>query len=196
MADGRATSNAFVPLSPTDASMGGQVGCMLTLAAILLFIGGGLIAVFIHDPSGKDMFVVPLVGGAFALVGALMLFGGVRGARGLKIPPAEVSIEGGPRLAPGATVRVRLQQPGPMTIESLKLKVCCERIYQRRVKPDSTSTVQDRDTLWEQLLAEVVNERVPAGAVLEREAVLALPPGAQPSGPAQPDGQIEWRIQV
>jgi hypothetical protein len=170
---------------------------MLALAGVLLVVGGGIIAAFIINPAGEgDMWVMPLVGGAFALVGLVMLYGGVRGARGMKIPPAEVFIEGGAVMKPGATVRLRVRQGGPMAIESLTVKACCERVYRRKVKPNSSTTVEDRDGLWEQVVLEVVNERVPAGGVLEREAAFTLPASARPTGPAKPDGRIEWRIQV
>jgi hypothetical protein len=189
------SDDGFVSLSPADASPAGQVGCLFLLAALLLLIGGGILAVFVISPAGRgDMWVMPVVGGGFALVGALLLWAGIRGARGLKIPPADVSIEKGARLVPGTTVRVRLRQPGPMTIESLRLKARCERIYRREVKDGST--VEDQDLLWEQTVVEVLNERVPPGAVLEREGVLALPADAKPTGAAQPDGRIRWRLEV
>jgi len=181
----------FVPLPPA-----GRVGCLLTLAAVLLAVGGGIVAVFVVDPAGKgDIWVMPVVGGAFALVGALLLLAGVRGARGLKIPEAEVLVQGGTRLVPGAVAHVRLRQRGPMTIESLKLRLCCERVYERRVKQNSTATVEDRELLWEQVLDEVKDERIAAGAVLERESTLRLPADARPTGPVA-DGAIRWRIEV
>jgi hypothetical protein len=190
-------SDPFVPLPPSDQSPQGQVGCLLWLAGFLVLLGGGIIAVFIVNPTGKgDVWVMPLVGGAFALVGLLLLYAGIRGARGLRIAPVEVSIERRVRLVPGATVRTRLRQPGPMTIESLKLKATCEREYRRKVKEDSSSTVEDCELIWEQVLLEVRDRRVSAGDVLECEVDLTLPPGAQPTGRAQPDGRIRWRLEV
>ena len=186
----------FVRLPPADLPPAGRVGCLLTLAAVLLVIGGGIVAAFVVDPSGRgDMWVMPVVGGGFSLVGALLLYAGMRGARGLKIPEPEVSIEQGVRLAPGAAVRVRLRQPGPMTVESLRLRLCCERVYERQMRPNSAATVEDRELLWEQVLEQVRGERVAAGAALEREATLRLPADARPTGPAA-DGAIRWRIEV
>ena len=187
----------FVPLPPTDGPPAGRVGCLLMLATVLLLLGGGIVAVFFVNPAGKgDMWVMPVVGGGFSLVGALMLFAGVRGARGLKIPEPQLLVERDVRLAPGATVRIRLRQPGPMTIDSLRLSVCCERVYERQMKPDSSATVQDRELIWEQVLAEVKDQRVPAGESMEREAVLTLPADARPTGAVRPDGEIRWQVEV
>ncbi len=187
----------FSRLRRSGAQPDTQVGCLFALAGLLLFIGVGLLAVFVVNPAGKgEMWVMPVVGGAFALVGGALLYAGLRGARGLKIPRTEVYLERGAVLRPGATARVRIRQPGPITIESLKLKVSCERVYRRQVKPDSGSTVEDQDILWEQDLLDVRNEQVPGGAMLEREATLSLPPDAQSTGPALPDGRIRWKLEV
>ncbi len=190
-------TRTYTALAPRDRTQAGNVGCLLALAAFLLLIGGGIVGVFVVDPRGKgDMWVMPVVGGAFALVGAVLLWGGVRGARGLKVAPAEVAVEGGARLRPGASVGVKVRQPGPITIESLKLRVSCERVYQRRVKRDSVATVEDQERLWEANVVDVAGASVAAGQALEREGQLTLPPDAQPTGPAQPDGRIRWQVEV
>jgi hypothetical protein len=182
------------PLAPRDKSQVGNVGCLLILAGFLLVIGVGILAVFIIHPEGKgDMWVMPLVGGGFALVGATLMWGG---ARGLGVPPAELSMERDVPLLSGARVRVRLRQPGPVAIESIRVKASCDRVYQRPIKPDSSSTVEDRETLWEAVLIESRAERVVRGAVLERDGTLALPADARPTGPAEPDGRIRWQIEV
>lgn len=187
----------LVRLPPADAPPAGRVGCLLVLAAVLLAIGGGIVAVYVANPAGKgDMWVMPVVGGGFALVGALLLYAGVRGARGLRIPESEVFIDDGAPLAPGAVVQLRLRQRGPMTVDSLQLRVCCERVYERQVRANSSATVEDREPLWEQVLAEVKDERIAAGAVLEREVTLELPADARPTGPATPDGTIRWQVEV
>ena len=189
--------DGYVVLEASSPPPGAQVGCMLVLGAVLLLVGAGIVSVFFINPAGKgDPLVLLIVGGAFALVGLVLLWGAVRGARGLRIPPAEVSIEANAGLVPGAVVRVRLRQPGPMTIESLVLKASCQRKYHRRLRPGSSSTVPDTEILWEKLLAEILDEQVPAGGVLEREVLLTLPPDARVTGPALPDGSIRWQFEV
>jgi hypothetical protein len=185
------------PLAPRDKSQAGNVGCLLTLAAFLLLIGGGILAVFVVHPEGKgDMWVMPLVGGGFALVGGTLMWGGIRGARGLKVASAELSMDRDVPLVPGARVRVRLRQPGPVAIESIRVKASCDRVYQRRVKPNSSATVEDHETLWEEVLIEARDERVARFAAFERDGTLVLPADARPTGPAQPDGRIRWQIEV
>jgi hypothetical protein len=142
------------------------------------------------------MWVMPVVGTAFALVGGAMLFAAVRGARGAGIPPTEVCIERGTRLRPGDTVRLLLRQPGAADIESLRLVLRCERVYRRAVRATSNSTVEDRDSIWEQELLDIRDRRVPAGSVLQREAAFTLPPDARPTGPASPDGRIRWQLEA
>ena len=198
--DGPAADTAppgFSRLQRSGAQPDAQVGCLFILAGVLLVIGIGLVAAFVLNPAGEgDMWVMPVVGGAFALVGGALLYAGLRGARGLEIPRTEVYLERGVVLRPGATAQLRIRQPGPITIESLKLKVSCERVYQRQVKSDSRSTVEDQDVLWEHDLLVVRNEQVQGGATLEREAALSLPPDARPTGPALPDGRIRWKLEV
>jgi hypothetical protein len=186
----------FVRLTPRDDAAG-RVGCLFVLAGGLLFVGVGLLVVFAFHPEGEgDMWVMPVVGGAFALAGVVMLFAGVRGARGASTPPTEVFIEGGNRPRPGDTVHLLLRQPGAVDIESLVLTLRCERVYRRRVKPASSATVEDCDAIWEQELIDVRDERVPAGGVLVRDAVVTLPPDARPTGPASPDGRIRWQLEA
>ena len=175
----------------------GRVGCLFVLAAVLLVIGCGTLAVFFIDPAGKgDVWVMPLVGGAFTLVGVLLLYGGIRGARGASIPAAALAVEEGSAFRAGSEVRLRLRQPGPVRLESLALKASCERVYREKVKPNSSSTVERHDVMWERVLLDVRDEEVPRGGVLEREAVFALPPDARPSGEARPHGKIRWKLEV
>ncbi len=184
-----------VRLARSGPEPGTHVGCLLLLAAALMLTGLGVLVAFFINPSGKgDMWVMPLVGGAFAAVGALLLYGGLRGARGLRIPATEVYLQSSSPLMPGTTTRLWICQPGPVDIESLRVKMSCERVYQRQVKPDSSATVEDHETLWDETLLDVRNQNVADGATLERETVLSLPPDAQPTGPAAPDGSIRWRV--
>ncbi len=186
-----------VRLARSGPEPGTRVGCLLLLAGVLTLAGLGILAAFFVNPSGKgDMWVMPLVGGAFAAVGALLLYGGLRGARGLRIPATELYLETNGPLMPGTTTRLWICQPGPVDIESLRVQISCDRVYQRQVRPDSSATVEDHETLWQETLLDVRNQHAADGARLEHEAVLSVPPDAQPSGPASPDGRIRWRLEV
>ncbi len=196
-----ATSNAtreageWVELTPVDEA--GTLGCLLALAALLLLLGGGILAAFMAAPGGQgDAWVMPVVGGAFFLVGAFLLYGAIRGARGRSVAPPVLAIRPGPTLRPGSHATLRLRQPGPVRLESVTVTVSCRREYRRKVKPTSASTVPDHEVLWEQVLLEVSDEEVLQGGVLEREIAVALPADAAPTGPALPDGRVTWKIDV
>ena len=187
----------YVQLTRRGPEARAQAGCILALAAILLVLGCGAIAVFIHNPAGKgDPWVMPIVGGAFALVGAVLLFAGVRGARGSSIPTPGLYLEGPACLSPGTGTHLRIRQPGPVHLEELKVTLVCERVYRRRVRPNSASTVEDQDLLQEHVVLAVRNERVGRLEALEREVDVVLPSDAPPTGPAQPDGTIRWTFEV
>ena len=188
--------DGFVPLK-TSTAPAAHVGCTLVLAAPLLCIGCGLIGVSIFGPEGEgSTWVTPLVGTAFALPGAVLLYAGLRGARGLKFPAIEVATAGSTVLRPGSSLRLLVRQPGPIEIESLRLRAACERVYDRRIRPESATTVPDREVLWEQELADIRDVRVPSSGVLERHLDVALPANAPPTGPATPDGSIQWRLEA
>lgn len=108
----------FVRVSRSGPDPGGQIGCMFVLAGLLLTIGIGIVAAFIINPAGKgDMWVMPLVGGAFALVGAVLLYGGLRGARGLKVPMPEMFLGRALPLQAGTVTPVWFRQAGPVNLE-------------------------------------------------------------------------------
>lgn len=191
----REAPGGWVDLRATDDA--GAIGCLLGLAAILLIAGGGILAVFLVSPASQGQaWVMPVVGAAFFLVGGLLLYGGIRGARGRSIAPAELSIQGGMPLRPGTPVGMRIRQPGPVALESLLVTVTCRREYRRKVRPNSSSTVPDHEVLWEQVLLAIADEVVPSGGVLEREVPLVLPARVSATGPALPDGHVRWRIEV
>ncbi len=174
-----------------------QVGCLLMLSMPLLALGLGAIWLYSIDPAGQgDMWVMPVVGGAFALVGALLLYGGLRGLRGVRVARTEVALDRDPALAPGDRLRLRVRQPGPVGLESLKVKLLCQRFYMRQVSKRSAGKVEDREVLGEGVLLELKNERVARGHVLERDVEFTIPEGAPPTGRAMPEGDIRWSIEV
>src|SRR5512138_2536127 len=128
----------FVRLNRSGPTPAAQVGRIFLVAIPLALLGVGILAAFFINPAGKgDAWVMPLVGGAFAAVGLLLLYAGVRGLRGMGVPATEILLEGGPRLAAGDRRRLLLRQPGPVAIGSLTAKLVAERVYQRLVKPKS-----------------------------------------------------------
>lgn len=178
-------------------SQAGRIGCLFILAILSLTAGALLGGLFFLSPVGRNDVFVPLVAAVLALVGGVLFFAGIRGTLGSALPPSQLSVEEPAAFRPGRTLRLRLLQPGPTRITSLRLRATCERVYKRRLRVrNGWSTVEDYEVLWEQRLLDVPTEQVPEHGILEHELTLVLSPDARPSGPAQPDGVIRWRLEV
>lgn len=187
----------FARLSARSPGPAGSPGCIVLLGLPLLLLGGGAASVpFLGDDPFSDSWVALVVGLAFGSVGLLLVWGGIRGTRARSLPSPEVALEQGVRPRPGGAFRVRVRQPGPVTLESLRLVLTCERRYRRRVRPRSTAEVDDSELRWERELLRVRGARVPAEAALEREVLVEIPPDAEPTGPALPDGRIRWTLEL
>lgn len=187
----------FSRLSPRSPGPAGSPGCVVFLGLPLLLLGGGAASLpFVSDDPFSESWVALAVGLAFGLVGLLLVWGGIRGARARSLPPPEVALEKGVRPRPGGAFRVRVRQPGPVALESLRLALTCERRYRRQVRRRSTATVDDSQLRWERELLRIRGERVPAGAGLERVVAVEIPPDAEPTGPARPDGRIRWTLEL
>lgn len=187
----------FTRLSPRSPGPAGSPGCVALLGLPLLLLGGGAASVpFLGDDPFSESWVALVVGLAFGSVGLLLVWGAIRGARARSLPPPEVALEQGVRPRPGGAFRVRVRQPGPVALESLRLVLTCERRYRRQVRRRSTATVDDSELRWERELLRVRDESVPAGAVLERVVAVEIPPDAEPTGPALPDGRIRWTLEL
>jgi hypothetical protein len=187
----------FARLSPRSPGPAGSPGCVALLGLPLLLLGGGVAAVpFLGDDPFSESWVALVVGLAFGLVGLLLVWGAIRGARARSLPPPEVALEKGVRPRPGGAFHVRVRQPGPVALESLHLALTCERRYRRQVRRNSTAKVDDSELRWERELLRIGGERVPAGGVLERVIGVEIPPDAEPTGPARPDGRIRWTLEL
>jgi len=187
----------FVRLERRGPTAGAQVGCILLLATLLLVVGGGAIWLYFFKPAGKgDPLVLLVVGALFAVVGLVLLVAGVRGWRGASFPATELFLAEGAALVPGSSARLRVRQPGPISIDSLKVLLVCERVYRRKLRPNSAMTVEDKQLILERTVFETTNERVAGGGAFEQEIEFGVPADAPPTGPAQPDGTIRWTLDV
>lgn len=182
-------------LTPRGPGPAGSLGCIAFLGSLLTLLGAGAVALpfLASDP---DAWIAVVVGTGFGLVGLVLLWGAVRGARARSLPPPEVTATGELEPRAGASFWVRVVQPGPVELEKLTLALTCERRYRRRVRRNSTATVDDSELLWERKLLEVRGESVPAGGCLERLVEVEIPPDARPTGPALPDGRIRWTLEL
>lgn len=177
----------------------GKPGCALLLALPTGIVGFGALWLYFsgHADDGEGPgWIVPVVGFAFAAVALLLLYAGLRGMRGRSIPLPEVSLEKGIVLRPGARGVVRVRQPGPARFAKLTVKAVCERRYRRPVGKDGESSVEDIEPLWSTTLFEIVDQPIARGLAVERDLELRLPHDARPTGPAQPEGEVRWAIEV
>lgn len=177
----------------------GSPGCALALALPTGMVGFGSLWLYFSGRAARgtgELWIVPVVGFAFAAVALVLLYAGLRGLRGRAIPAPEVWVEKGVHALPGARLMVRVRQPGPATMEKLVVKAVCERAYRRPVGGRSKGMVDDVEPLWEARLFEIREQPIAAGAAVERELELSLPPDARPTGPALEGGSVRWAIEV
>ncbi len=187
----------FVRLAARGPGPQGSVGCMFALGIPLTLLGAGAAAVpFVSAEPIGESFVAALVGTAFGLVGLLLVWGGIRGARARSLPPPELELEQDEQLRPGGSLAVRVRQPGPVALESLKLVLTCERRYRRKVKRGSSRTVDDAQLLWQRELLTVRDQRIAVGERWERMVGIELPADALPTGSAEPDGRVRWTLEL
>lgn len=185
----------FAPLSARGPKPQDSAGCMFLLGIPLTLLGAGAFSLPFWT-SDSDAWVALVVGGAFGLVGLVLVWGGIRGMRARSLPPPELALEREARPRPGGSFAVRVRQPGPVALESLGLTLTCERRYKRRVRRNSSATVDDSQLLWDRKLLDLRDERVSAGGRLERVVEVEIPADALPTGPALPDGRIRWTLEL
>lgn len=194
--DGAArTLPGYLRLRRSGISARAHVGLLLGLGSFLTLFGGGIASLFLVERGRDGSWVSLLVGGAFAGTGLLLLYAGTKAFRGLRVAPTCLFLQEGADLRPGAAARLRVVQPGPVDLDSLVVRLLCERVYRRRTGR-GRATVEDRELLHQQELVSAANASVPAGKRFEREVILTVPLDARPDGPALPDGRISWRIEV
>ncbi len=174
-----------------------QAGCPFGLGLLLTLLGGGSVALYFVEPAGKGSpWVMLVVGGLFAVVGLFLLLAGIIGLRGLRVRGTELFLEKGAVLRPGSRASFRLRQSGPVTFDSLVVLLVAERVYRRVVSEKSGSTVEDQQRLYEATLLELTGQRIPAGRSYEEVMTVEIPADAPPTGPALPDGQVRWRLEI
>lgn len=191
------TVRRFRRLTARGPGAAGTPGCLFALGLPLTLLGSLFASLpFWSGDSLGESWVAMVVGGGFALVGLLLVHGGMRGLRARSLPPPELEIERDRPAAVGGRFAVRVHQPGPVHLELLRLALTCERRYRRPLRANSSATVDDSQLLWEHEALAVRKQPVAAGTRLERVVEIALPADARPTGPAEPDGRIRWTLEL
>jgi hypothetical protein len=145
----------------------------------------GLAALFFY--SGSLLFqcvsVVP------ALLGLLVLYGGIHALFASRTPPTTLKLETFP-LRIGTTTGVVIRQAGPVVFESLRANLVCERSERQSGRKSRTVTFSCQENFFDSGPAEVVRMDVQ-----EFRAAVTVPADAEPSR-EEPGLRIEWRIEV
>lgn len=173
------------------ASWSRQRRTALVLGLFLVGFTGGIAALAAPHWSQErlgDRIGMSVVLGAFGLTGLLLLYSAAHQA--LASFTAETIVEIDSRaVAQGATVRVRILQPGPVALRSLNATLVRRQI--ESLTDDRTAETYE----FHSRFFEIGAVRVPRGEVLDREAALTIPRRAALSGVV---GNVEtrWLIEV
>lgn len=163
----------------------------LGLGLFLVGVSGGLAALMAPHWSQErlgDRIGMSVVLGAFGLTGLLLLYSAVHQALASFTAETIVEVEH-QEVGQGATLRVRILQPGPVALRSLNATL---------VRKQTESLTEGRTTenyeFYDRFF-EIQDVRVGRGEVLDREAELTIPRRAVLTGTV---GRVEtrWLIEV
>jgi hypothetical protein len=175
-----------------------QVGCSFALGLVLvLFAGAITVPVVTHWQGGRQEDWVPaLFAAVFGGVGLLMWLSTVHQRLAMRTPETEVWIERVP-LHAGERVALRVRQPGPVALKSLRGRLLCEvqvwrpSASQGRSGRGSWSSTFPYDERFFDLDGAVLG----SGDALDRTVELAVPADARLSDES-PQLRVRWRIEV
>jgi hypothetical protein len=169
-----------------------QVGCSAVIALLVampgLFIG---YMTYFHDHSDSrnKMFAFSAV---WVGVGVLILIGSIHQAFAMKSPETIVEIEPA-EFRPGANVRIRVTQPGPLRLQSIHANLAGEQTTIRLV-PRTGKTSRTTKYLGPYRILEIDDQEIAPGESIERDATFQVPDVA-PSYES-PEGNLRWKIEV
>jgi len=202
--DGRTTAGAwprsFTALKPRAGRRAAGVGCLAALGGPMTAFGLWMVAQALLLPHEAETVRLSVVTGVFAaLLGSWLLLTVIRRSAARGPAPAQVAVGEGQRLMPGVAVPVRLRQAGPARFGRLTLRVVCERRCARTAVatgPGSGPPSEDVETVWAEQLLDEADVSLARREYLTREATLAIPRIARPSGPTLPSGDIHWYLDL
>jgi hypothetical protein len=176
------------------SSWGAQAGCATAIGLLLTGLGSFFIYL---EVRADDVGLGTVVGGAFALVGLLVL--GLGGVHQLwaRAQTAETFFEMDTlAVKRGEPARFCVVQPGPADFQSLRVKVVCERTMTKRRTDAKGETTVDQDVrlVHDHCALDLTDVHVGRGSVWHHEATLIAPKDQPPSGGDDPSH--EWRIEI
>jgi hypothetical protein len=179
-----------------SGSRGAQVGCSLAIGVLLSTLGGFFLYMVKTHPDDSSNDAVSLFAYVFGGVGVLMLLAAFHQLIALKTPETHVMVDADDFI-PGASIRVRIIQPGPVRLKSLRANlVGTQSTYEWRTRSDNTSHRERTDRMigtynfFDQRDVSVI-----AGEEWQSEATLVIPADA-PATVESGDLQMAWTIEV
>ncbi len=169
-----------------------QIGCSLALA---LLLGGGGYAILRAAVAGRgtpNNFVTWVVGGGFALVGALLALAAIHQLFAMATPETRVEVDS-LTLPRGAAVRFFFEQRGPASMESLRANLVGEATWWEGSGQKRTRHVEHLGTFnfFDSGAFVVENRSVP----FTSDAVLHVPADILPTG-RHGERAVSWTIEV
>lgn len=175
-----------------------QAGCAIAIGIFLIIAGAIPITLTIaNDPPGERLFFY-LWGGAFAAIGLLVLYSGIVQKLALKWPETIVESEN-EILRRGDAVQFYFQQPGPVSLISLRANLVGEERWATRRSRRNAASGLDHHTrhLGTFNFLDIGERDVSAEEPLELFASLEVPPDIPPSkGGGALEKSVFWKIEV
>jgi hypothetical protein len=170
-----------------------HAGCGVLIGAFLMLFGGGIVALALHhDDRGLPM----IVGGAFALAGVFVLYGGIHQWLASASPETVLEIETLP-LQRGERTAAVVVQPGPLDLKSLHVNLVCLQTVTKIVQ-HRNGTERQRFTkqIWDANVLDVGAVTVLSGENLRWDLELDVPRDAPRSGDQGENRSVEWRVEI
>jgi hypothetical protein len=173
-----------------------QVGCSFALGLVLLVVAGGItVPVITHWQGGTQEDWVPaLFAAVFGGIGLLMWLTTVHQRLAMRTPETEVWIER-TGLRAGERVALRVRQPGPVALKSLRGRLLCEVQVWRPAARSSGSGSWTSKYPYDERFFDLEGAALGAGDALDRTVELTVPADARLSEES-PGLRVRWRIEV
>lgn len=176
-----------VRIDPVTA--GDQKGCLFILAALMLAVGAlAGFAAYQSWIDGEIPVVTGLVMVAFGASGTILLMAAVS-AMVFQVPVPILEAER-PTVAAGARLQMRLVQPGPVRLKTIRVTLVGEKL------PPAKSGTPSVKGFFERVVIDTGHLVVGRMAPLARNMDLVLPADAPPSSSGQEEPEVRWRVQV
>lgn len=173
----------------TSTSEGARAGCSFFVMLILF----GMAALFFYaGDEGPGLQLFQVVAVLPALLGLLMLYNTIHSLFASRAPETTITIETASLLR-GEPVEIRIHQPGPLKLSSLRLNVVSEVVTIQRVR--SGKTRRHSTYPYQENHLDFGPMEIPVGETRTLSGTLTIPPHVEPTG-GEPGRSVSWRLEV